>query len=282
MTTKLRALLVDDEPLARERLRALLSHDRDVEIAGECTNGTDAIATIRATPPDVVFLDMEMPGCCGLQVLAELKPEERPAVVFATAHECFALDAFEVEAADYLLKPFDLERLQTALQRARRHLAGRRANGTSTAAAAAAGATMSVEPPVSAGSVSANANVAGSALDAAANAAASKRNERLTVKADGRLVFLRSDDIVWVEAADNYVILHLLEGRLMVRETMSALETRLGTASFARVNRSAIVHLDQIKELQPTQHGDYVVLLRDGSKLPLSRSLRGQLGKFAS
>lgn len=274
MTSKLRVLLVDDEPLARERLRALLAHDRDVEISGECTNGTEAIATIRATPPDVVFLDMEMPGCCGLQVLAELTPEQRPAVVFATAHECFALDAFEVEAADYLLKPFDVERLQTALLRARRYLAGRRADRVKTEAGASASEPTSVPPPPSADGP-AGSTVAGEIGGAA------KRNERLTVKADGRLVFLRGDDIVWVEAADNYVILHLLEGRLMVRETMSAIETRLGPASFARVNRSAIVHRDQIKELQPTQHGDYTVVLRDGSKLPLSRSLRGQLDKFA-
>ena len=102
------------------------------------------------------------------------------------------------------------------------------------------------------------------------------------MKADGRLVFLKPEEIVWVEAADNYVVLHLTTGRLMLRETMSALEARLGTASFARVNRSAIVHLDQIKELQPALHGDYTVVLRDGTKLPLSRSLRGQLEKFAA
>jgi two-component system LytT family response regulator len=108
------------------------------------------------------------------------------------------------------------------------------------------------------------------------------KNERITVKADGRLVFLKPDEIIWVEAADNYVVLHLIPGRLMLRETMAAIEARLGTVSFIRINRSAIVHLDQIKELQPAMHGDYTVLLRDGTQLPLSRSLRGQLSRFVT
>lgn len=249
----LRILIVDDEPLARERLRALLRAEPAVEIVGECGSGTEAIATIKRTPLDLVFLDMQMPGCDGLQVLAELPAENRPAIVFATAHERFALDAFEVEAIDYLLKPFDRERLQTALRRTQEHLRARRM-GTGEA---------QLE------------NLPGSATPA------KNRNERLTVKTDGRLVFLKTDEVVWVEAADNYVIFHLVSGRLMVRETMSALEARLGSTSFARISRSALVHRDQIKELQPGVHGDYTVLLREGTKLPLSRSLRGQLGHLA-
>ena len=250
---KLRILIVDDEPLARERLRSLLQAEPDVEIMGECGSGTEAIATIRRTPPDLVFLDMQMPGCDGLQVLAELPEEKRPAVIFATAHERFALDAFEVQAVDYLLKPFDRERFQTALRRAQEFLLARRAGEL------------------------------GQKLETLlVDAGPARKNQRLTFKADGRLVFLKPEEIVWVEAADNYAVLHLATGRLMLRETMAALEARLGTVSFARVNRSAIVHLDQIKELQPALPGDYVVLLRDGSKLPLSRGLRGQLGKFAS
>jgi len=249
--TKLRVLLVDDEPLARERLRSLLRTEPAVEIVGECGSGTEAIAVIRSTALDLVFLDMQMPGCDGLEVLAELPLENRPAIVFATAHEEFALDAFKVQALDYLLKPFDRERLQTALARAQAHARTR----------VAAGPSQKVEsgptsPPA-------------------------PKSERLTVKTDGRLVFLKSEEIVWVEAADNYAVLHLVTGRLMLRETMAALEARLGAASFVRVNRSAIVHRDQIKELQPALHGDYVVLLREGTKLPLSRNLRGKLDEFA-
>ena len=248
---KLRALIVDDEPLARERLRSLLRDEPAVEIAGECGSGTDAIAIIKGTPLDLVFLDMQMPGCDGLQVLAEIPLENRPAIIFVTAHERFALDAFDVQAVDYLLKPFDRERFQTAIRRAQEFVRARDPS----------------RPPES--------------LPESATPK-EKTNERLTVKTDGRLVFLRADEIVWAEAADNYVVLHLGSGRLMVRETMSALEGRLGRVSFARVNRSAIVHLDQIREIQPAQHGDYTVVLRDGTKLPLSRSLRGQLSKFGS
>jgi two-component system LytT family response regulator len=251
--TRLRALIVDDEPLARERLRALLRDEPSVEIIGECGSGTDAIATIQRTPLDLVFLDMQMPGCDGLQVLAELPAENRPAVIFVTAHERFALDAFEVQAIDYLLKPFDRERFQTALRRAEEYLRARRAGQL--------GEKLE--------NLLADASPSG------------KKSERLTVKADGRLVFLKSDEIVWVEAADNYVVLHLVSGRLMLRETMAAIEARLGTVSFVRVNRSALVHLDQIKELQPGAHGDYTVLLRNGTKLPLSRNLRGRLDKFS-
>jgi two-component system LytT family response regulator len=175
-------------------------------------------------------------------------------VVFVTAHERFALDAFEVQAVDYLLKPFDRERFQTALRRAEEHLRGRRAG--------------QIEEKLE-------------SLLADAAVTPSKTPERLTVKTDGRLVFLKPSEIVWVEAADNYIILHLVEGRLMLRETLATLEKRLGTTSFARVSRSALVHLDQIKELQPTFHGDFVVVLRNGTKVPLSRSLRGQFGKSA-
>ena len=247
--TRLRVLIVDDEPLARERLRAWLREEPTVEIVGECGSGTEAIATLRRTPLDLVFLDVEMPGGDGLQVLRELPAVGRPAVIFVTAHERFALDAFEVQAVDYLLKPFDRERFQTALRRAEAHLrAGQ------------------FEDKLE--SLLADATSPG------------KKLERLTVKADGRLIILKPDEIVWVEAADNYIILHLTEGRLMLRETLTALEERLGSASFARVSRSALVHLDQVKELQPTFHGDYVIILRDGTKVPLSRSLRGQFAKF--
>ena len=249
--TKLRTLIVDDDPLARERLRSLLRSEPAVEIAGECASGTEAIAAIKGTALDLVFLDMQMPGCDGLQVLAEIPEANRPAIIFATAHERFALDAFDVAAVDYLLKPFDRERLQTAVRRAQEAIRARRPGGKLE-------------------------NLSGSAPPPEI------KNERLTVKADGRLVFLKSDEIVWAEAADNYVVLHLTTGRLMVRETMSALEARLGPQCFTRINRSALVHRDQIKELQPGAHGDYVVLLRDGTKLPLSRNLRGQLGKFAT
>ena len=239
---KIRTLIVDDEPLARDRLRGFLKAEAAVEVIGECGSGTDAIAAIRSAAPDLVFLDMQMPGCDGLQVVAGLPEEMRPAIVFATAHERFAVDAFDVSAVDYLLKPFDRDRLQQALRRVQDFLQRREPDAL---------------PP-----------------------APAPKTDRITVKADGRLVFLKPEEILRVEAADNYVMLHLVSGRLMLRETMTAIEARLGTASFVRVNRSAIVHLDQIKEIQPALHGDYTVVLRDVTKLPLSRGLRGQLDRF--
>lgn len=254
----LRVLIADDEPLARDRLRSLLKAEPSVELVGECGNGPDAIAAIRNAAPDLVFLDIEMPGASGIDVARAIPAAKRPALIFVTAHDRFAVDAFDLHAVDYLLKPFDRDRFRAALQRAQEHLRPR----------AAAGAATDGEAPAGPGSA------------APGEAGGEKRTNRLAVKTDGRLVLLKPDDIAWVEAADNYVVLHLKEGRLMLRETLTALEERLGPASFTRVNRSALVHLDQIRELQPTFHGDYMVILRDGTKIPLSRSLRGQLEKF--
>jgi two-component system LytT family response regulator len=253
--TKLRILIVDDEPLARERVRAFLRAEPDAEIIGECGNGPDAVAAIRRDLPDIVFLDVQMPGSDGLQVVSELPAEGRPAIIFVTAHDSFAVDAFGVHATDYLLKPFDQERFQTALKRAADHVRARRAGDL--------GARLET------------------LLSEAAPAA--KKPGRLAFKSEGRVVFLKPDEIVWVEAADNYVLLHLVDApRLILRETLSAIEARLGSAEFARVSRSAIVRLDQVKELQPTFHGDYTVVLRNGTRVPLSRSHRGQLERFTS
>jgi two-component system LytT family response regulator len=254
--SKLRILIVDDEPLARERVRAMLKSEANVEVIGECGNGPDAIDAIRKERPDIVFLDMQMPGCDGLHVVSELPADHRPAIVFVTAHENFAVDAFGVHATDYLLKPFDSERFQTALKRAFEHVRLRRAGDL------------------------------GSRLETLLSDASPtpKKPGRLAFRSDGRVVFLKPNEIIWVEAADNYVVLHLTDGapRLMLRDTLSSLEERLGSTEFARVSRSAIVRLDQIKELQPTFHGDYTVVLRDGTRVPLSRSHRGQLEKFTS
>ena len=242
----LRILIVDDESLARERLRGMLRHEPDIEIIGECANGEDALAVIQAQTPDLVFLDMQMPVVAGLQVIARLPARQRPAIVFATAHGQYAVEAFAVAAVDYLLKPFDLDRLRLALQRARDHQQARSAGQS---------------------------GAPGEALTA-------RKNERLAVRTDGRIIFLRLNEIIRIEADDNHVVLHLAENRLQLRDTLGALEARLDPLAFARVNRSTIVQVDQIRELQPAQHGDYTVVLRDGTKLPLSRSLRGRLDHF--
>jgi len=254
--SSLRILIVDDEPLARERVRALLKSESNLTIIGECGNGPDAVATIKKDKPDVVFLDVQMPGADGLQVVAQIPEEERPAIVFVTAHDRFAVDAFGVDATDYLLKPFDKERLLTAVKRATDYIQARRS-----------------------GELSARLQT----LLTDAGASSAKKVGRLAFKTEGRVVFVRPEEIVWVEAADNYVLLHLVDGpRLMLRDTLSSIEEKLGATDFARVNRSALVRLDQVKELQPTFHGDYAVVLRNGTRLPLSRSQRGQLERFGA
>jgi two-component system LytT family response regulator len=252
--TKLRILVADDEPLARARLLALLPKDVDFEIIGEYASGTEAVEAIRRDKPDIAFLDMQMPGCDGLQVVAGLDIADRPAIVFVTAHDKFAVDAFGVRAVDYVLKPFDRERLEIAVERAAEYVSARRAGNLEArieGALAGAGSQNQAKP------------------------------ERLAVKADGRFVFLKFDEIVWVEAADNYVVIHTSSGeRLMPRDTLTSIEARLGPQNFTRVNRSALVRIDQVKELQPTAQGDYSILLRNGTRIPLSRALRGRFEKF--
>ena len=249
---KLRILIVDDEPLARERLHTFLAREPAVEIAGECGDGLAAVAAIRRQPPDVVFLDVEMPGCDGLAVVAGLPAGRRPAVVFVTAHERFAVEAFAVQAVDFLLKPFDRERLQLALRRAGEHIRARHTEDL------------------------------GTRVENLLAAAEERKPGRLAVKTDGRVVFVRPGEIVWVEAANNYSVLHLADGkRLMWRETLATVERRLGGENFVRINRSALVQAGQVQELQLARYGDYVVVLRNGLRLPLSRSLHGRLEKFA-
>jgi two-component system, LytTR family, response regulator len=252
-TTKMRILIVDDEPLARARVRAFLRGDPFVEVVGECSDGVEALAAIGRERPDIVFLDVQMPGRDGLQVLADLPADQRPAVVLVTAHDRFAVDAFAAQVVDYLLKPFDRERFALALKRAVDHIDMQRAGDL-------------------------RARVEG--LLAAAPA---RRPERITVRTEGRVVFLRPDDIIWVEAANNYSTLHLVSAkRLLLRETLSSIERRLRDSGFTRVNRSALVNLDQVQELQPAKYGDYHVVLRNGTRLSLSRNLRGRLGKIVS
>jgi two-component system, LytTR family, response regulator len=249
----LRILIADDEPLARSRLRALLPQDVVFDVVAECESGTEAVEAIRREKPDIAFVDMQMPGADGLQVVSALAPAERPAVVFVTAHEKFAVDALAVRAVDYVLKPFDRERLGAALERAAEYVAAKRA-----------------------GSLGARIE----SLLAGAGTAA-PRPGRLAVKSDGRYVFLKFDEIVWVEAADNYVVIHTTSGeRLMPRETLSSIEERIGPDLFTRVSRSAVVRVDQVKELQPTPQGDYTILLRQGTRIPLSRALRARFEKF--
>ena len=243
----MRTLIVDDEPLARERLRTLLRDEPDIELIGECADGKEAVSAIQGKNPELLFLDVQMPEMDGFAVLEAVGPERVPAVVFVTAYDRYALRAFDVHALDYLLKPFDRERFQKALERARAQVGERGKLGDRLLAFLK---DIKEEP---------------------------KRPERFVIKSAGRVFFLRADEIDWVEAAGNYVQLHVGSATHLMRETMGGLETRLDPEKFVRIHRSAIVQVDRIKEMQPAFHGDYIVILQDGTRLNLSRSYREKL-----
>jgi len=245
----IRALIVDDEPLACERIRMLLAQEPDVEIAGECRNGADALKAIARLTPDLVFLDVQMPELTGFEVLARLDPARMPVIVFVTAYDQYALKAFEVSALDYLLKPFDRERFAKSLSRARAELDRRKS-----------------------GEVKAHVLKLLSELQQG-----KKHLERLIVRASGKVLFLRADEIDWIEAAGNYVRLHCGKDQYLYRETMTKLESQLNPERFARIHRSTIINVERIKELQPWFRGDYQVVLRDNQKLTLSRNYRNRL-----
>ena len=246
---KIRAMVVDDEPIARERVLSLLQQEEDMEIVAECGDGAQAVAAIQHHTPDLVFLDVQMPGVDGFGVINAIGADRMPTVIFVTAYDEYALRAFEVHALDYLLKPFGKERFQQTLRHAREALERRRAGDLGRRLLAL---VHDVKPEPQ--------NV-----------------ERLVVKSGGRVFFLRTDEIDWIEAAGNYVRLHLGAESHLFRETMNRMEARLDTTRFARIHRSRIVNTDRIKELQPWFNGDYVVVLRDGTRLTLSRGYRDRL-----
>jgi two-component system LytT family response regulator len=245
----IRTLIVDDESLARERLRDILQCDPEIEIVGECSNGSDAIAAIRDLHPDLVFLDVEMPGSDGFGVVEALDPAAIPAIIFVTAYDQYAVRAFEVYAVDYLLKPFDQERFEKALNRAKSQI-------LSTDAA----------------------TISRRILDALEEIKAKPQHlERLVIKMNGHVFFLKTEEIDWLEAEGNYVRLHSNKDSYLLRDTISGLEKQLDPKVFVRVHRSAIVNIDRIKELQPWFHGEYRIVLREGVELTLSRNYKDKL-----
>ena len=246
---KIRTLIVDDEPLARQRVRDLLAQDPDIHLVGECGDGRQAVAAVQALKPDLMLLDVQMPALDGFGVLQALDGTELPVVVFVTAHDRYALKAFEVHALDYLLKPFDRDRFASALERAKAQVQQGKTGSIEQRLLAMLQTVQERQPAP----------------------------ERLVVKTAGRFSFVRIKDIDWIEAAGNYVRLHLGKEDHLLRESMAALETKLDAHSFVRIHRSTIVNLERIRELQPTFHGEYVVVLRDGTELTLSRTYRDKL-----
>jgi two-component system LytT family response regulator len=251
---KMRVLIVDDESPARELIATLLGQEPDVEVVGECENGRRAVAAIQRLAPDLVFLDVQMPGLDGFGVLAELPVERWPLVVFVTAHDEHALRAFEVHALDYLLKPFEYDRLREAVQRARVEL--RQQDGAPRQTRLLA------------------------ALEEMQNQ--SKRWERLAVRDARRITFLKPAEIDWIEADGNYLCLHVGRKSYLLRQTLNAAEERLAAKKFLRISRSILVNLERVKEWQPLFHGDSVLTLEDGTRLNVSRVYRESFDRLVA
>jgi two-component system LytT family response regulator len=242
----LRTLIVDDEAPARRRIRRLLAAEPDVVVAGEYGDGVSALAGIQSMQPDLVFLDVQMPERDGFAVVKGLPPGRLPAILFVTAYDQYALRAFDVHAVDYLLKPFTGDRFRTALSRARERIAQRSAD----AGLARLAETLRNRPVYL---------------------------SRVPVRTAGRTLFVDLGAVDWLEAADNYVRLHVREREYLVRDTLAALEAQIDPERFVRIHRSAIVQADRVAEIRPTSHGDAEVSLRDGTRLAVSRTFRERL-----
>ena len=248
----IRAVIVDDEPPARRNLRALLKRDPEIELVKECGDGKDAVTSIRALTPDLIFLDVQMPEMDGFTVLEHLAGHPLPVIIFVTAYDHYALKAFEVSALDYLLKPFSDERFRKALAQAKQQIEQQDASEFGKKMLRLIGARdLKPETP--------------------------RHLTRLMVKTAGRVIFLKTDEIDWIEAYDNYVRLHAGGKVHLLRQTMSELEAALDPEQFARTHRSIIVNLDRVKELQPLFNGEALIILYDGTELKLSRSRRESL-----
>ena len=245
---KIKAIVVDDEPPARRNLRALLAGVPDIELIRECGNGRDALSSIRALEPDLVFLDVHMPEMDGFEVLEHLTDQSLPVIIFVTAYDQYALKAFEVSALDYLLKPFDDVRFHKALAQARRQIEQQDASELGRKLLTLMGAR-----------------------EARPDGSASRYLTRLMIKTAGRVIFVRTEEIDWIEAYDNYLRLHVGDKAHLLRQTMNELEAALNPEHFARIHRSTIVNLNRVHEFHPHFNGEYQVILRDGTQLKLSR-----------
>jgi two-component system LytT family response regulator len=267
----LRVLIVDDEPLARMRLEDLLRHEPDVEIVGEAENGPVAVERIRALRPDLVFLDVQMPGRTGIEVAREIGAAEMPATIFVTAYDQYALHAFDVAAIDYLVKPFDDERFEEAFRRARRRLQLEGMDRLRAQLLQVLQGDGSTPPPPPEPSA---------APSATAPAAAPRYLERIAVEVRGKVRPVPVAQIDFITASGPYAELHVAGHRYVIREAMQTLEDRLDPERFMRVHRSVIVRLDLVETLHRGAGGDYSVQLRGGGTLRVSRSRREALERW--
>ena len=263
MTAPLRVVVVDDEPLARSGMCGLLARDPELTLVAQCADGAEAVAAIAGLKPDLVLLDVQMPEMDGFEVLREVGPARMPVVVFVTAFDRFALRAFDVAAVDYLLKPFDDERFDLAVARAKH--AVRNAEAGELGRRLMRLVERQGAPPPSA--------------DAPVQTASepARHATRLVVKSAGRTVFVRVDEVDWIEADGKYVRLHAGARAHLVRASLAAVAERLDPSHFVRIHRSTVVNVARIREVQPWMGGDHLAILRDGTRLRVSRTFRGAL-----
>ena len=250
----LTVLLVDDEPLAREGLRILLARDPDIGAIQDAKNGHEAVALIREARPDLVFLDVQMPEMDGFDAVREVGPEGMPAVVFVTAHDQYAIQAFEINAIDYLLKPVTEDRFAKALARVKARLAASTGGDTNRQ-------ILSLLETI---------------------ASPTRYLKRLAVRTAGKTILVDAADIDWIEAAENYVQLHTSGGSHLLHVTMSTLEKSLDPGIFLRIHRSVIVNVTRIRELQPVMHGEYAITLAGGARLQSGRNYSEKLKALAA
>jgi two-component system LytT family response regulator len=257
--SKISVLIVDDESLARRTIRDLIVNDPEIEVIGECSSGLEAVTFIRKQPPDLLFLDIQMPGLNGFETLARVDVGRIPAIVFVTAFDQYALKAFEVHALDYLLKPFSDQRFEKALRQAKTHIQMREINRLSQSLVALIGE------------------------QAGNGTVPTKRKRFLTrfmLRAGGRAAFVKAEDVDWIAADDYYIKLHVGGKSHLLRTSMSELEEKLDPKRFLRIHRSTIVNFDRVKELHQNPNGENVLVLRDGTELKLSRAGRERLEGF--
>jgi two-component system, LytTR family, response regulator len=252
ITPTIRTVIADDESLARKKLRLLLNSESGINVVAECRDGRQTVAAVQAHRPDLLLLDIHMPDLDGFQVLENISTEQMPAVIFTTAHDQYAIRAFEAHALDYLLKPFNQQRLHNSLERVKAELLKSHEHGLKTRL-----------------------------LELLGNKKPEARDlRRLVIRTAGRVVFLEFDEVDWIEAAANYVRLHVGKESFLLREGISHVSSKLDPERFVRIHRSYIVNVSRIRELQPCDSGEFIAVLRDGKELSCSRGCRPQLLKL--
>lgn len=250
----LTALIVDDESLSREKIRNLLAPDPEIEVIGECSNGVQAVQEIHHKQPDLIFLDIQMPELDGFGVVEHMEKSQPSHIIFITAYDDYAIRAFEVNAIDYVLKPFDKARFSEAVARAKRMIQTEKLDELNTH------------------------------LHDLLEALKSRTSylKRLVIKTSGRIYFIKTEQIDWIESAGNYVVIHCGAEKHLYRETLKCLSTQLDPETFIRIHRSKIVNMERIQEIQPWSHGDHLLILEDGTELVMSRNYKDGLEKVST